>query len=277
MRNTANKIAVRPATSRVPNDPTVFYRFTETAGATLVDSLGNGADLTFTGHASGTPFANPGYIKFDGTNHHIKSAAAASGVLETIFDLRTDFGAVLIGIDPFHNEDWTTGETLVSIGTNSVLAGALTIQNNAAEVIQMTTRGTGASTTAAAAYTGSEADLTAHNGTRVPILICLRGKSGLTCEADLYVNGAYASTMTLNFAANGGTNFPWLPNGVFIGISAVESGSPTSGRFGAGGASDCRLSRFFAQRHATYDAARVSAIALGIKKNGFDLPSAVFA
>lgn len=276
MRNASNKVAMKPITSRTPTDPTVYYKLAEGSGSTFSDALGNGADLTLAGYESGTPFASTGWITFDGTNHYLTSAPAATGTLETICDLREEFGAVLIGLDVFHDSDTTTGETLLSLGTNSAVAGVLTLTYNSAEVLQLTARGIGASGGSAAAYSGTGSDLSGSNGARANVLIVLRNKSGLTCNADLYTNGVYVNTMVLDFSVSGGTDFPWLSNGLFVGVSAVASGSPSSAKFGAGGATDSRLSRLFLQRHYTYDAARVAAIALGLKQYGYDLPPEVY-
>lgn len=235
---------------------TVLYRFEEADGSLLVDSFDNGPDLTLAGTLGAARTANAGYLTPNGTDNYVRHNDL-SGVIERIFDFRNaDDSAIMFGFDIVNATDFIAAATLLGVGGAAAGDGRVRIQFATTEGLQVAGRGVGESS--ALAFTTAAVDTTGVTA-RVQVFMVFHSPVGYTYQMDVYQNGVFVNTYSLNFNSGGlATSMPYAyPNGVtlFAAESAVAGTF-----FNASGVSLAGLRHVF-MRRATHDAAQEARIA----------------
>lgn len=255
MRNISNKIALRPRNSQFSiSSPAVFYKLHEGAGSTATDALGKGGAFTLAGSGTGTPWANVGFVTPDGTNHYLQRGSDAH--LRSIFRLDQAFGHIFQALDFYWDGGQTGLEALTFIGKSDNIVGGWGVEVNASSQVVLTVRGVGGSNHADNAFNGFT--LASLASQRVQLTVETVYKTATTVDAYLYANGASVSSIS---------NVSLVPNSATAPFGSIELNLDTQGytllaqpngtnaraRLGNSAASNCRISRFWASRHETYD------------------------
>lgn len=259
--------------------PAVFYRVQEGSGATISDALGNGSSMTLAAYATGTPWANTGWLTPNGTDHYAQCAADSH--LNNIMRLDQPFGAIYQGLD-FYFDGSLSGnlETLVFAGKSApAVVGGWGIELNTSNAVVITIRGLNASNHYDNAFSG--AALTALASTRISMVVEVIYKTASTVDANLYLNGAAASSMTdVSLLPNGSTE-PYGEVEIYgdtqgYTIGAQPNGTNTRARLLAGYGSNARIARWWASKHDTYDSSLGLKLAKDLYKYQGEFPRCMY-
>lgn len=264
--------ALSPLSSRcVPVSPAVFYKLHEQSGTAFADTLGNGPNLTLFG--TGTPLANVGWVT-GGTDNYLQSGSNA--FLRSIFRLDQAYGQIFQAFDFYYDGDATGLEALTFVGKSDNTTGGWGVEINASEQVILTTRGIGASNHIDSVFNGF--NLAPLASTRVQLTVELIYLTATTASANLYANGASVSSIaSIDLMANSATavfgSVEVLLDTQAYTLGAQPSGTGARARLLNSAASNGRLARWWASRHATYDSTLGLALAQDLYKYQGELPT----
>lgn len=267
-------VAVKPRSSiPTPVSPAVFYKLHENTGGTCSDALGNGPDLTLFGSGTGTPWANLPWITPDGINHYLQSDSNA--YLRSIFRLDQAYGHIFQAFDFYYDGDATGIEALSFIGKSDNIVGGWGVEINSSEQVIITTRGIGASNHLDSVFNGF--NLAPLASTRVQLTVELIYLTATTASANLYANGASVSSIaSIDLMANSATavfgSVEKTLDAQAYTLMAQPNGTNTRARLMNSAASNGRLARWWASRHATYDSTLGLSLAQDLYKYQGELP-----
>lgn len=266
--------ALTPRSSMVtPISPAVFYRLHEGTGSACTDALGNGPSMTLAGSGVGTPWANAGWLTPNGTDHYVQ--AGSNPFLRSIFRLDQSYGHIIQAFDFYYDGDATGLEALSFIGKSDNTTGGWGVEINASEQVVITMRGIGASNHVDNVFSGFS--LASLASTRVQLAVELIRLTATTASANLYANGAAVSSIaSIDLMANGATavfgSVEVLLDTQAYTLMAQPNGTNARARLMNAAASNGRLARWWASRHATYDSTLGLALAQDLHKYQGELP-----
>lgn len=249
MRNVSNKVAMKPRTAiSLSGLNAALFACTDNTGVSISDAFDLQSAVTIAGTAGTQLTANPGWATLNGTDNYINLPAG-------LFPAISDGQAHLFAFSLYHGADNGSTETIIDLGSNSSTDGLFRMSVNAAGGMQLSTRGVGGS--ANTAQTFGTFDMTAYNTVTAgaSIAVVVRAIVGLTATADLYVNNAYVSQLSLDFSANSGTAWARVATNNYVRLGAIVG---TASAFLGGGTANSRIRNILSYRQTTYDATKIA-------------------
>jgi len=249
MRNISNKVAMKPRSAlSLSGINAALYSCTENTGTTLTDAFDLAASAAIGGTAGTQLTSTPGWLTLNGSDNYVNLPAS-------LFPAILAGQAHVFAFNLFHAADNGTTETIIDIGSNSTTDGIFRLSVNAAGGLQLSTRGVGGS--ANTAQTFGTFDMTAYNGVAagVSAAIVLRSISGLTATADLYVNNAFVSSLSVDVSQNSGTAWPRVVTNNYVRLGALVG---TASTFLGGGTATSRIRNILSYRQMTYNTVSIA-------------------
>lgn len=250
MRNISNKVAMKPRSAlSLSGINAALYSCTENTGTTLTDAFDLAASAAIGGTAGTQLTSTPGWLTLNGTDNYVNLPGS-------LFPAISDGHAHLFAFSLYHGADNGSTETIIDLGSNSTTDGIFRLSVNATGGLQLSTRGVGGS--ANTAQTFGTFDMTAYNtvAAGASIAVLVRAIVGLTAVADLYVNNAYVSQLSLDFSANSGTAWARVSTNNYVRLGALVG---TASTFLGGGTANSRIRNILSYRQTTYDATKMAA------------------
>lgn len=277
--NQALSVADKNRDYVTPYSNYVYYKMFETTGVTLVDSAGNGGNMTVLGTTvvDGTIHANPLWLTPDTGTPDTHTIIGTDAYIHNLMRLDNFTDQQLItSFDYYFDGNVSTSEAFFWWGENDSTSG-WGFEMQSAEQMVIKVRGEGATTQGTKTLPSSQ--ITAYGSQRNTITLDLRSASSTTFDAYVYINGAALSSSTGLLLADGdNATGPPVDNdsrGLTIGARNQAGASGYDRNSNNGGGGGVRLANFLMVRRADVNTTLAIDINTQMYNNKGDLPLAL--